>query len=175
MDIEYVIKRSRRAKHISLRILHDGTPVLTIPAFAKESVGIAFINKHQEWIRKKQNHIKTFTFLQAKGTRTEFLQYKNKALDLITPKVEHYSKMYGVNHSKISIRNQTTRWGSCSRQGNLSFNYKVVFLKDKLVNYLVVHEVCHLQQMNHSKKFWDLVAQAIPNYKELRTELQRTK
>jgi predicted metal-dependent hydrolase len=87
-------------------------------------------------------------------------------------KVKQWNLYYNFSHRKISVKNQKTRWGSCSKKGNLNFNYKIVHLPENLVNYLVVHELCHLKEFNHSKNFWSLVGQTVPDYKKLRRELR---
>lgn len=96
---------------------------------------------------------------------------RERALILVRSKIEHFNKFYGFTFGKIAIRNQKSRWGSCSRRGNLSFNYKIVFLPSRLADYLIVHELCHLKEFNHSKNFWSLVSQTIPNYSILKKEL----
>jgi predicted metal-dependent hydrolase len=88
-------------------------------------------------------------------------------------RVEELNKPYGFVYGKIAIRNQKTRWGSCSRRGNLNFNYRVGLLPQKLMDYVIVHELCHLGEFNHSYKFWDLVAKTVPEYKAIRQELKR--
>ena len=92
---------------------------------------------------------------------------------VIAEKVKRYNEIYQYRLARISIRNQKTRWGSCSKSGNLNFNYKILFLEEQLADYIVVHELCHLQELNHSQKFWNLVAQVFPNHKQLRGELRR--
>ena len=81
--------------------------------------------------------------------------------------------MYGVKCGRVAMRNQKTRWGSCSKEGNLNFNYKIAFLPPELADYLIVHELCHLKEMNHLPRFWALVEQTIPNHKALRKEMRR--
>jgi predicted metal-dependent hydrolase len=92
---------------------------------------------------------------------------------LVTERVSYWSSVYGIPYGKISIRKQKTRWGSCSRAGNLSFNYRLGFLPPQLADYVIVHELCHIRQHNHSPAFWNLVAAAFPNPKALRTQLHR--
>lgn len=94
------------------------------------------------------------------------------ARTIVTEKVRNFSRKYGVEYGTIAIRNQKTRWGSCSKKGNLNFSYRIVFLPPELQDYLVVHEVCHLKEFNHSRAFWDLVAREVPNYRELRRKLK---
>ncbi len=107
-----------------------------------------------------------------KGSKSEYLKYKNQALKLVRNKLEHFNKSYNFKYNKVTVRNQSTRWGSCSKSGNLNFNYKLSLLPENLVDYVVVHELCHLGEFNHSKNFWDLVARAVPDYKERRQELR---
>jgi len=95
---------------------------------------------------------------------------------LVKDKIEVFNKIYGlIPLNRIAIRNTKSRWGSCSTKGNLNFNYRIVFLPPKLADYLIVHELCHLKEFNHSKRFWDLVARAVPDYKKLQKELKKIK
>lgn len=107
-----------------------------------------------------------------KGSKSEYLKYKDQALILVKNKLEHFNKFYNFKYNKVTIRNQSTRWGSCSRRGNINFNYKLALLPESLTDYVVVHELCHIGEFNHSKDFWDLVARMIPDYKERRQELR---
>lgn len=83
-----------------------------------------------------------------------------------------YNELYGFVYNNITLRSQKTRWGSCSSRGNLSFNIKMVSLPERLQKYIIVHELCHLEQMNHSQDFWSLVAREVPEYKSYRAELK---
>jgi predicted metal-dependent hydrolase len=107
-----------------------------------------------------------------KGSKSEYLKYKDQALILVKNKLEHFNQFYNFKYNKVTIRNQSTRWGSCSRRGNINFNYKLALLPENLVDYVIVHELCHLGEFNHSKDFWDLVARTIPDFKERRQELR---
>jgi predicted metal-dependent hydrolase len=107
-----------------------------------------------------------------KGSKSEYLKYKNQALELVRNKLEYFNKFYNFKYNKVTVRNQSTRWGSCSKSGNLNFNHKLALLPENLVDYVVVHELCHLGEFNHSKNFWDLVARTVPDFKERRQELR---
>ncbi len=100
-------------------------------------------------------------------SREHYLQYKEVARELIQSKVDYYCRRYGFEYGKISIRNQRTRWGSCSVKGNLNFSYRLLFLLPEEQDYIVVHELCHLKEQNHSHRFWSLVEEILPNYKML--------
>ncbi len=103
----------------------------------------------------------------------KYLEQKEDARKLVLERLEYWNKHYNFKYGRVSIRNQRSRWGSCSSKGNLNFNFRIVTLPIHLVDYLIVHELCHLGQMNHSQKFWDLVGETLPNYIELSQELRK--
>ncbi len=93
------------------------------------------------------------------------------ARTLVEQKLAHWNAHYNFVYRRVAIRNNKSRWGSASAKRNLNFNYRILFLPEHLQDYLIVHELCHLQEHNHSKNFWSLVAQTIPDYKKSRKEL----
>ena len=109
---------------------------------------------------------------RSRGVRYYIAHYEG-ARAVIREKIKRYNEIYQYRLGRVSVRNQKTRWGSCSKSGNLNFNYKILFLEEPLADYIVVHELCHLQELNHSQKFWNLVAQVFPNYRQIRNELRR--
>lgn len=119
---------------------------------------------------------KIFSYMHKKilNTRStkEYLEYKKKALVVVERRLKYFNEIYHYSYTRISIRNQKTRWGSCSKRGTLSFNYKIAFLPEYLADYIIVHELCHLKEMNHSKRFWDLVAKTMPDHRARRRELR---
>jgi predicted metal-dependent hydrolase len=98
--------------------------------------------------------------------------YKIQASSIYKERTEHYSKLLNVHPNRITIKEQKTRWGSCSSKGNLNFNWRVTMAPIEIVDYLVVHELCHLIHMNHSKDFWNLVESVLPGYKKCRDWLK---
>lgn len=108
-----------------------------------------------------------------KASHQSYALNKQAAYDLAISRLEYFNTFYNFKYKKISIKNTVTRWGSCSRQGNLNFNYRIATLPSELSDYIIVHELCHLGEFNHSKNFWSLVARTIPNYKLLRAELKK--
>ncbi len=91
---------------------------------------------------------------------------RRKAAETIALRVQHYAPMLGVHPGKISIRDQKTRWGSCSSSGTLSFNWRLILAPPQVLDYVVVHELSHMRQMNHSKAFWSTVESIMPDYKQ---------
>lgn len=109
------------------------------------------------------------------NSRKHYIENKALAGKIILRQLEFFAGLYGVKYNKVAIRNQKTKWGSCSQKGNLNFNYRIAFLPKEQMNYVIVHEVCHLIHFNHSKSFWSAVEKAIPNYKALSKITRRTK
>lgn len=97
---------------------------------------------------------------------------REHARALVKRKILHFNLAYQFKINRVAIKNAKTRWGSCSSKGNLNFNYKIIYLPEELVDYIIVHELCHLKEFNHSKAFWALVAQVIPNFKALNKKLK---
>ncbi len=133
-----------------------------------------FIREKADWLLEKIAWMKKNKPARStlKGQRQEYLAHKSRALELARRKLEELNETYNFSYKKICVRNQKSRWGSCSRAGALSFNYKIALLPAKLAEYIIAHELCHLGEMNHSRKFWALVAAAVPDYRQRRKELE---
>lgn len=111
--------------------------------------------------------------LRVRRINKNYLQHKERAREIVNERLAHFNKTYQFEFRRVSIKNQKSRWGSCSKKGNLNFNYKIALLPEKLANYIVVHELCHLGELNHSRNFWNLVSKTIPDYKQIRNELKK--
>lgn len=174
--VEYTLKVSKRAKRMRLAVYCDGTFVVTAPAFADYNLVEQFIIRKSGWILNKIDYFKNISGLVfIKGTKDDYLKNKQAALELASERVDHFNKIFNFNFNRINIKNQKTRWGSCSRKGNLNFNYKIIHLPKNLVDYIIVHELCHLKEFNHSQKFWNLVAKGVPEYLAIKQELNKNK
>jgi predicted metal-dependent hydrolase len=111
----------------------------------------------------------------SKASTTLYETHKEAARALVHARLAHFAELYQVSFKRVAIRNSRSRWGSCSAKGNLNFNYRLVLLPPHLVDYVVVHEVCHLKHFNHSPDFWAEVARTCPEWKRLRRELRTVK
>ena len=183
--IEIPIIRSKR-KTLGLEVKYDGTVNARVPMRAPREIIERFIREHEAWIvRKRQewslagnkddmagqhgvNAIDPSRILPAVETK----EGKAKIRQYIEKQVEYYAGLMGVTYGRISMRNQKTRWGSCSSQGNLNFNNRLLFVPEELVDYVIVHELAHRKEMNHSNAFWNVVARYLPDYKERRRKLK---
>lgn len=173
--INYILRKSKRARRMRLTINCEGNLTVTLPNslfFGEHSAEKAILQK-AEWVLDKINYFKNFKhkFL-FQNTRREFLAHKKAAQNLAIARIEYFNAIYNFSFKKVSIKNQKTRWGSCSRTGNLNFNYKIALMPPRFADYIIVHELCHLGEFNHSRKFWNLVAQAVPDYKSIRKEIR---
>lgn len=169
----FVIKTSYRARSLRLAVHHDGRVVVTRPYFMSLRSAEKFLQEKSAWIKTQQERFKnTPSFLLAPVSKRDYQDKHDLAKQLITARLAYYSKLYGFKYQGLSIRNQRTRWGSCSKTGNLNFNYRLLELPERWRDYIIVHELCHLKEFNHSPRFWSLVAKTFPDHKEIRRGLK---
>ncbi len=141
-----------------------------------------FIGEKADWIdahlRKMEKRRKEKENANIQGDEKKPLNEQDikllitRAKRTIPSKVRKYAQQIGVTYGRITIRMQKSRWGSCSGQGNLNFNCLLMNAPDEIIDYVVVHELCHRKEMNHSPRFWALVEEVIPDYKEKRKWLK---
>ena len=170
--IDYTLKTSKRAKRMRLAVYCDGSFVVTKPVGLNENIVERFIVQKSNWVLSKLDYFKQFGAGIFKNDQQKYLTHREEALRFVEKRINYFYNTYNFKFNKINIKNQKTRWGSCSKKGNLNFNYKLLFLPEHIANYIIVHELCHLKEFNHSYKFWNLVAKAIPSYLEIKKELQ---
>ena len=171
--IPYSIRNTMRSRRVSIAIDGDGKVIVSkSPRISVASIQQMIAEKFL-WIQDKlrEQALKPKKLLAHYSTK-DFKENKEKARALVHDRLRHFNTFYNCDIGRISIRNQKSRWGSCSSKGNLNFNYKIVFLPQELADYIIVHELCHLKEMNHGKRFWILVAQTIPDYKERQDKIR---
>ena len=168
-EIEYELLSSRKARKMRIEVGVNGLKVVK-PVFVSFVFIEQFIKSRAAWIIKNLEVTKKYVQPEV-IPEGELKVLKRKAAHLILARLEFYNKFYGFKYKSLSVRDQKTRWGSCSRQGALNFNCRLALLPERLLDYVAVHELCHLKEMNHSSKFWVLVEKTIPDYKERRKEL----
>lgn len=167
MQIDYIIQKSRR-RSISLQITDDKKVIIKAPVGTPDSMAIAFIKEKKDWIIKQISKVEDQTNLAKEMgllSTDDIKALKKKAKVLIPQRVQYYASLSGITYNKIAIRLQKSRWGSCSREGNLNFNCLLVLMPLEILDSVVVHELCHRKYMNHSKAFYDEVLKIFPDYK----------
>lgn len=167
-DIRVEIIRSNR-KTVALEVTPQcqvrvrapfGMPEAEIRRFVQEKSG--WILKHLAVMEQKAGEMKKIRPLSEK----ELEDLADQACRVIPERVKYFASKAGVTYGRITIRNQKTRWGSCSAKGNLNFNCLLMLAPAEVLDYVVVHELCHRKEMNHSPQFWEEVRRILPDYKE---------
>ena len=174
--MKVTVIRSNR-KTVAIQVNSDLSVTVRAPRSVSEKDIEEILKKKEAWISKHIEKIKeTKERFEAepteKLTREKVIALADEALKVIPARVEYFAKVIGVTYGKITVRNQKTRWGSCSSKGNLNFNCLLMLAPPEVLDYVVVHELCHRKQMNHSKAFWLEVEKVLPNYKEVRKWLK---
>ena len=155
-----------------LRVHPGGIVVLTVPySSSRHAIG-EFLMRQAHWLRHAVARMMPYKTLPVSGRRA-YLKHKEEARVFVTERVEYWNREYRMTYRRIAIKNTRRTWGSCSRKGNLNFSYALLFLPRELADYVVVHELCHLCQPNHSRAFWTEVSKAIPDFAHQRKELRK--
>lgn len=169
----FTLKRHPRSRGIRIRICADGSCTVTAPRRVPVWMINKLVEQKSEWILDHIAKAKSRPVsLLRGGTKEDYARLKDRAMELVNTRLQHFNTFYQLSYKRISIRNQKTRWGSCSNTGTLCFNYRIALLPPEASDYIVVHELCHLAHMNHSARFWGLVAKAVPEYKRIRAEMR---
>ncbi len=170
--IEYAIRRSHGSRLVRLTVYPGGSVVVTAPSTMDDRAIKGFVLQKMPWILKKMSICSRMVPMRPTGI-VEYREYRAQAQAVLTERIIHWNQSYGFGYHRIVIKNQRSLWGSCSKRGNINLNYRLLFLPIELRDYVVVHELCHLKEHNHSPRFWGLVAQALPEYRQARLELRR--
>ena len=170
-EIEIQVKRSSR-RTLSLQVTREGQVVVRCPLSTTKEQIQAFVDEHRQWIGESLEQVKRRLASRPVMTPEQVWKAKSLARMTLSAKVRYWAAKMGVTYGTISIRQQATRWGSCSSRGNLDFNWTLILTPEPLQDYVVVHELAHRLEMNHSDRFWKIVESQIPDYRERRNLLK---
>ncbi len=168
-DISYEIHRSNR-RTIAIAIKSDRTVLVRCPQRMSLAQIESFVSSKRQWIMRQLGKCPVSV---QKLTQQEQAELKRMAAQKIGQSVARFAPVVGVSYNGISLRWQKTRWGSCSAKGNLNFNCLLALAPAEVLDYVVVHELCHRKEMNHSAKFWAEVSRVLPDYKTPRLWLKK--
>ncbi len=169
-DVE--IREGRRGtRRLSLMVLPGGKAVVTVPRGA-EAQAAAFVASHQTWLVRARKKMAQAIALPVRS-RESYRAHKEEVRAFVHTRLQHFNVHYQLRYERVAIKYTRRMWGSCSKKGNLNFNYALMHLPPHLADYIIVHELCHLKEHNHSPRFWALVAEMVPDYRVLRRELRR--
>ncbi len=174
-DLGVTFRRSNQSRHIKISIGGDGDILVSAPLRTAKSLLRKVLLEKEIWIMRSLSQLRaTGKVRNKKDEEVSYQRHKERARKLVEQKLVYWNQFYKYTYGRVSIRNQRTRWGSCSRKGNLNFHYKILFLPEELVDYLIVHELCHLRAFDHSQRFWGLVSKTIPDYQKRRRALKQS-
>ncbi len=176
MTIPYEIIRSKR-KSYGISVAPGGKVTVRMPLRGSERFAVSMVEEKRDWIVKNYLKMQAVSPKPSQKEKTPYERrleapYRQAAKEYIPKRVAYYAQLLDVTYATISIRDQKTRWGSCSSKGNLSFSWRLILAPPKVLDYVVVHELCHRKEMNHSPRFWALVESMIPDYKTHRKWLK---
>ena len=175
--MEVSVIRSNR-KTVAIQVNSDLTVTVRAPKRVTQKDIERILKEKEQWIQKHIEYMKQ-TKAQYDAmkinplTNEEIKELADRALKYIPGRVKYYAGVIGVSYGGITIRNQKTRWGSCSSKGNLNFNCLLMLTPPEIIDYVVVHELCHRKEMNHSKAFWREIEKVLPDYRNYEEWLKR--
>jgi predicted metal-dependent hydrolase len=167
---EYTVIRSNR-KTISIQITIEGTVLVRCPNRMPAQAVDAFVREKSDWIKKHLDR-KAAQPTAAPFTDAQLQAFSQTTKSLLNEKLPRFAQNIGVTYQRVTVRRQRTRWGSCSSKGNLNFNCLLALVPTEVFDYVVVHELCHRKEMNHSSGFWAEVEKQLPHYKTQRKWLK---
>lgn len=174
-DYISVIRSKRRS--IGMEVHADGSVIVRVPYSLSEKQVEEFVYKHESWMEEKSRYLagKADLRISTNAKKKDELTKDeiNSIKTAFEKRVIYFSRIMGVTVGNITIKNQKTRWGSCSSKGNLKFNYQLYYMPQELMDYVVIHELAHRRYMNHSKEFWAEVKKYCPDYKERKNALKQ--
>lgn len=175
---DYEIIYSSR-KTVAVQVTRDGEVRVRAPRRCSRSFIETFITEHEDWILKhlQQAQEQKKRSKEARAGRPPLSdearnRYIRTARDIFSRKTAYYARIMGVTYGRITIREQKTRWGSCSSKGNLNFNWRLILAPESVLDYVVVHELAHRKEMNHSPAFYAVVESVLPDYRKARKWLK---
>ena len=160
------VRRSKR-KSAAIKITADMQIVVFVPLYVSDNEIERLVISKSKWIDEHMLKVQSTIDERSKLEKITFEQVKelaDQAVEYIPKRVKYYAEKENFVYNKITIKNLVSRWGSCSTKGNLNFNCLLMLMPDYVIDYIVVHELCHLREMNHSEKFWAEVEKIMPDY-----------
>ena len=167
--LSVLLVRSSR-KTLAVQIRADGTVIARAPLRMPKDRILCFLSEKASWIRMQQGKMQERENMRQQARIhldvAQEKELRERAKSVLAQRTAYFARQVGVTYGRITVRDQKTRWGSCSQTGNLNFNFRLILAPSEVLDYVVVHELCHRRQMNHSAQFWQEVAQVLPDYRK---------
>ena len=168
-----LLERSTRAKHLNINVQPYKDVRVAIPRGVSFKQAEKVVHSKIAWIQKNQEKMQRFEQEHKEAQRSLPPIDRKEARKKIVKRLEELAKEHGFKYNRVSIRNQRTRWGSCSVKNNISLNMKLVRLPEHLFDYVIIHELVHIKYKNHSKRFWAAMDRILGDARALRSELNQ--
>ena len=159
--------RHKRARRYLLRVDSDGRVRVTIPRGGSRREATVFAKRNLAWIARQRARLMPSLY-----SVEERRALRARAKEELPPRLRELAGVHGLSVTRVTIRNQRTRWGSCGRDGHICLNWRLVLMPDWVRDYVIIHELMHLRRLDHSPKYWQLVEAACPNYRDARRWLR---
>ena len=167
--LSVLLVRSSR-KTLAVQIRADGTVIARAPLRMPKDRILYFLSEKASWISMQQGRMRERENMRQQARihldAAQEKELRERAKSVLAQRTAYFARQVGVTYGRITVRDQKTRWGSCSQTGNLNFNFRLILAPSEVLDYVVVHELCHRRQMNHSAQFWQEVAQVLPDYRK---------
>ena len=167
--LSVLLVRSSR-KTLAVQIRADGTVIARAPLRMPKERILGFLSEKASWICTQQGRMQEREKMRQQACihldAAQEKELRERAKSVLAQRTAYFARQVGVTYGRITVRDQKTRWGSCSQTGNLNFNFRLILAPPEVLDYVVVHELCHRRQMNHSAQFWQEVAQVLPDYRK---------
>ena len=167
--LSVLLVRSSR-KTLAVQIRADGTVIARAPLRMPKDRILCFLSEKASWIRMQQGKMQEREKMRQQARihldAAQEKELRERAKSVLAQRTAYFARQVGVTYGRITVRDQKTRWGSCSQTGNLNFNFRLILAPPEVLDYVVIHELCHRRQMNHSAQFWQEVAQVLPDYRK---------
>ena len=160
--------RMRRARRYVMRVRPDGDVRVTIPRGGSKAEALRFADRHLDWARRQRSRL-----LASRRPAAQDRELRERAKRELPPQLLALAARYGLDVRRVSIRGQRSRWGSCSSSGHISLNFRLLLMPDFVREYILIHELMHMRQANHSIRFWRLVEAACPRFREAERWLKK--
>jgi len=172
---DVVFTRHSRARRYVIRVTADGVVRVTIPQWGSKREAAAFAERERAWIAKQQRRAEEE---RAQPKPSEMAgeverDLRSRAKRALPARVSELAAQHGLTVARVSVRNQRWRWGSCSRAGHICLNWRLMTMPEWVRDYVIIHELMHLKRMDHSPRFWKLVARVCPDYQNARRWLRQ--
>jgi predicted metal-dependent hydrolase len=164
--------RHPRARRYVIRVRPDGSVRVTVPRSGSRRHAELFAEQQRPWIERQRAHVRELATLQPAYSPEAIKELRRQAGRELPVQLLHLAEHHGLQVSRVSVRNQRSRWGSCSPSGHICLNWRLVLMPDTVRDYVLIHELMHLRRLDHSRHFWRLVAHACPDYQNARRWLR---